>query len=95
MSGTELDLDVKLGFSITEIKDAYNYKAIPNGSIENAIASIIPVHLQLQSEQERTRVIDVALRKAFEEIGLKEGDQILPEHIGKLSSVVAEGFCLL
>lgn len=90
VSGTELDLDVKLGFSITEIKDAYNYKAIPNGSIENAIALIIPVHLQLQSEQERTRVIDVALRKAFEEIGLKEGDQILPEHIGKLSSVVAE-----
>lgn len=90
VSGTELDLDVELDLSIAEIIDAYNYKAIPSGSIENAMVSIIPVHLELHSEQERTRVIDSALRKALEEIGLKEGEQILPEHIGKLSSVVAE-----
>ncbi|MDF4462226.1 HNH endonuclease [Vibrio parahaemolyticus] len=90
VSGTELDLDVELELSITEIIDAYDYKAIPSGSIENAIASIIPVQLELHSEQERARVIDSALRKALEEIGLKDGDQILPEHIGKLSSVVAE-----
>lgn len=90
VSGVELDLHVQLDISHAEIRDAYDYKAIPEQSIKNAIDSIIPVHLQLHFEQERTRVINIALQKALKEIGLKEGEQILPEHITKLSSVIAE-----
>lgn len=90
VSGAELDLEVKLDLSITEIQAAYDYKAIPDGAIENIMSSIIPVHLKLHSDQERTRVIDIALQKALEEAGIKEGEQILPEHIGKLSSVFTE-----
>lgn len=90
VSGSELELSVDINLSLSEIRAAYNYEKIPNGAIEATISSIIPEHLEKHKKQERNRVIDKALLQAFEILGLKEGDQILPEHASQIASTITD-----
>lgn len=90
ITGLELELVVDLSLSLSDVHAAYNYKKLSNGSIENAISSVVSVQLAKYKEQERNRVLNNAFIKACEDAGLKEGDQILPEHVSAIASTMSE-----
>lgn len=88
VSGTELTLDINLDLSIEDIYGCYRYEKIPNGSIEEALSSVIPVHMQLHQEQERNHVLKSAVEKAFKSCSAKEGENLTPEHMNKVIEVL-------
>lgn len=90
ITGLELELSVDLNLPLSEIREAYNYEKIPKGSMEKAISSVVPVQMQKHGDQERERVLNTAMAKAFEKTGLKEGEQILPEHAKQIASTISE-----
>lgn len=90
ISGLELDLTIDLCLPLSEVREAYNYKKIPKGSMEKAVFSIVPVQLEKHQEQEKDIVLNNAIRQAFENTGLKEGEQILPEHAKQIASTISE-----
>lgn len=90
MNGTLLSLTFDLTATPAEIRDAYDYKAIPSGAVEEAFSRVIPTGQKKSVEQETERVSARAVQKAFANCGAKEGEQLLPEHIEKLKGVLWE-----
>lgn len=85
---TKLTLNISLDLNIEDIHACYRYEKIPNGSIEKALSSVIPVHMQAHQEQERGRVLKSAVEKAFKNCGAKEGELLTPEHMKKVTEVL-------
>ncbi|UJF24136.1 hypothetical protein L0B52_07300 [Suttonella sp. R2A3] len=90
ITGEELSLTVVLDFSKEDIREAYDYKKIPKGSVEAAFEKIIPAGIERSIERERDRVLDAAVKYAFKNCGAKEGEMLMPEHINKLTSLMME-----
>lgn len=90
VAGKELSLDVELNLSNEEIRDAYEYKKIPNGSVEDAFHKVIPTGMRISHEKEKDRVLNEAVKNAFEKCGAKEGEMLMPEHINNIASFVLE-----
>ena len=88
VNGAELALDINLNLNIEDIHACYRYEKIPNGSIEEALSSVIPLHMQVHQEQERSRVISSAVEKAFKGCGAKEGEILTPEHMKKVTETL-------
>jgi hypothetical protein len=88
VNGSELALDINLNLNIEDIHACYRYEKIPNGSIEEALSSVIPLHMQVQQEQERSRVLSGAVEKAFKGCGAKEGEILTPEHMKKVTETL-------
>ncbi|OXY81362.1 HNH endonuclease [Oceanimonas doudoroffii] len=90
VAGEELDLVVDLNLSNSEIRAAYDYKKIPNGSIEAAFHEVIPAGMKASFEKEKDRVLNQAVMYAFENCGVKEGEILMPEHVNKLIGLMME-----
>jgi len=90
ITGKELDLVVDLNLSNSEIREAYDYKKIPNGSVEAAFHEVIPVGMKASFEKEKDRVLNEAVMHAFENCGAKEGEMLMPEHVNKLTGLMME-----
>lgn len=90
VTGEELDLVVDLNLSNSEIREAYDYKKIPNGSVEAAFHEVIPAGMKASFEKEKDRVLNEAVMHAFENCGAKEGEILMPEHVNKLTSLIME-----
>jgi hypothetical protein len=88
VSGNQLNLDIDLGLTLEDIRASYRYEKIPQGSIEAAFSRVVPVHMQAHQEQERERVIRIAVEKAFKQCGAAEGDLLTPEHMKKVVEIV-------
>ncbi|MXR37527.1 HNH endonuclease [Neisseriaceae bacterium B2N2-7] len=90
ITGEELSLVVELNLSVEEVRDAYAYKKIPDGSIESAFGKVISVGMNVSFEKEKDRVLNEAVMNAFEKCGAKEGEMLTPEHVNKLAGLLME-----
>jgi hypothetical protein len=90
VTGKELSLDIELNLSNEEIREAYDYKKIPDGSIEDAFNEVIPTGMKILLKKEKERVINEAVAHAFENCGVKEGEILMPEHVNKLTDLMME-----
>ncbi|MFP8965238.1 HNH endonuclease [Pokkaliibacter sp. CJK22405] len=90
ITGEELNLVVKLDLSNRDIRQAYGYKKIPEGSVEAIFDKVISKGMKVSLEKEKDRVLNQAVKYAFENCGAKEGEILMPEHINKLAELVME-----
>ncbi|WP_375176790.1 HNH endonuclease [Marinobacter mobilis] len=90
ITGEELSLIVELDLSNGDIREAYDYKKIPEGSVEAAFDKVIPTGMEASFEKEKNRVVNQAVKHAFENCGAKEGEMLMPEHINKLTGLMME-----
>lgn len=90
ITSEELNLLVELNLSNHEIREAYDNKKIPNGSIETAFGKVIPTGLKASFEKEKERVLSEAVSYAFENCGAKKGEMLTPEHRNKLTGLIME-----
>lgn len=79
ITGEELSLIVELDLSNGDIREAYDYKKIPEGSVEAAFDKVIPTGMKASFEKEKDRVVNQAVKHAFENCGAKEGEMLMPE----------------
>jgi len=90
ITGEELSLVVDLNLSNEEIREAYDYKKIPGGSVEAAFGKVIPTGMKASVEKEKDRVLNEAVMHAFKHCGAKEGEMLMPEHVSKLTGLMME-----
>lgn len=90
ITGEELSLIVELDLSNLDIREAYDYKKIPEGSVEIAFDKVIPTGMKSSFEKEKDRIVNHAVKHAFENCGAKEGEMLMPEHINKLTGLMME-----
>lgn len=90
-TGQQLDITIDLNFTSNEIQEIYDYKKIPQGSIESAFAEIIPCGIKLSFEREKDRVINEAVRHALANCSAKEGETLSDEQRKRFTSLIIEG----
>ncbi len=90
ITGEELSLIVELELSNADIREAYDYKKIPEGTVEAAFHKVIPTGLKASFEKEKERVLSQAVKHAFENCGAREGEMLMPEHVDKLTELMME-----
>lgn len=90
ITGEELELSVELNLTKNDIREAYQYKKIPGGSVEKAFEKVIPAGMKASYAKEQNRVVDKAIQKGFENCGAKEGEKLTQEHMGKVKNRVLE-----
>lgn len=88
VNGVELNLHVNLNLSIEDIHACYRNEKVPKGSMEAALSSVIPIQMKAHQDQERSRVMHMALKKAFEFCGAKEGEVLTQAHKKKIVEMV-------
>jgi hypothetical protein len=87
--GGELDVDVELPFSRSDIDDIYAYKRISTAAYEQAASAIIGPALASHAAAEQQRVLNRAVREAFETCGAQPGEMLTKEHLRRISQSVA------
>ncbi|GAF59264.1 hypothetical protein JCM18902_2104 [Psychrobacter sp. JCM 18902] len=90
ITGKGLELAVELNLTNDEIREAYQYKKIPSGSVEEAFEKVIPAGMKAAYKKEQNRVVNKAIHKAFGNCGAKEGEMLMPENIEKIISIFME-----
>ncbi|WP_241579946.1 HNH endonuclease [Rosenbergiella nectarea] len=90
INGEELNLVIELNLSNDDIREAYNYKKIPKGSIESAFDKVIPTGLNSAFEKEQDRIINRAVKRAFKNCGAKEGEILNSKHISIITDIIIE-----
>jgi len=90
-SSEKLLLEFELGLSADDIKAAYEYRRIPDGSIELAFSSILREAFRRSSVRERERAVDRAVQYAFKNHGAKDGEILTGEDFGKFSDLLVQG----
>ena len=63
---------------------------MPKGSVEEAFGKVIPTGMKSSIEKEKDRVLNNAVKYAFENCGAKEGEMLMPEHANKLTGLMME-----
>ncbi|WP_153788974.1 HNH endonuclease [Pseudomonas sp. EMN2] len=84
-------LEFDLGLSANDVKAAYEYRKIPDGSIELAFSSILREALRRSSVRERERAVDRAVQYAFKNHGAKDGEVLTDEGLSRLSDLLVQG----
>ncbi|MBR1090786.1 HNH endonuclease [Bradyrhizobium manausense] len=91
LTGQAVSVRVGLPFSVEDLQAIYDYKKIPEGSIERAFAEVVPAALKRSFEQEKTRAIAYATKYAFENCGAKKGEMLTEDQKARLPPLVVEG----
>lgn len=89
-TGKELDLDVNLDLTATDIRKAYNYEKWDGNAVQQAMGAVIGPALEIQHKEERERVLEEAMRYAFANCGTKEGETITEEQHNRLVGLLWE-----
>ena len=90
ITGEELELSVDLNLTKNDIREAYQYKKIPCGSVEKAFEKVIPAGMNASYAKDQNRVVDKAIQKGFENCGAKEGEMLMSKNIEKIISILME-----
>ena len=90
VSGSELDVTVRLSFTREDRVDIFEYRRIPDGSVRNALHEIIPDAIGREFEREKVAVIERAVKNGWSKLGLEPGALLTPDHITKLSGLIVE-----
>lgn len=74
--GEELDLSIELGLTAEDIRKAYAYEKWDDETAKRALIAVMEPTLKAQQEEEQNRVLQEAVKYAFENCGADEGDPI-------------------
>lgn len=89
ITGEEVDIDIEINLEKQDIIEIINDK--PNyDEMKKSIGKVVNFFQSRSWKKEQHRVLDKAVRYAFENAGLQDGDVIKPEHISKLSNATVE-----
>ncbi|MCW4153254.1 HNH endonuclease [Halomonas sp. 18H] len=88
--GKELDLDVNLDLTSTDIRKAYDYDKWDGNAVQQAMGAVIGPALESQHKEERERVLEEAVQYAFANCGAKEGETITDEQHNRLVGLLWE-----
>ncbi len=89
-NGVKHDVSVRLEFNESDINDIYNYKMIPDGSMQHTISPLLSAALKRQFDEEVTRVSRDAAEYAFANCGAKPGECLTATQIQELNRLVLE-----
>lgn len=89
-TGEDIKVKVLLYFNRQQIEDVYDYIYVDGTATEAALSAVFAPVLQEQVAAERTRVINNAVDKAFDECGAKEGEHLTEKHIRRICLSIAE-----
>ncbi|MFD2114020.1 HNH endonuclease [Thiorhodococcus fuscus] len=90
-SGTELSIDVDLNeLSQQEIAEAYDYKKMPKGSVEEALGKVIQPRMAETVEKHQSEVVEKAVQYAFENCGAKYGERLTRDHLDRVAGLMME-----
>jgi hypothetical protein len=90
VTGTELDIEVRLRFSRADLNDIYDYRCIPDGAMAQALAEIIPEAMMRSFERERAAVTHRAIENAWRKLDLPPDTLLTHEHFMKLNALIVE-----
>jgi hypothetical protein len=88
-TGTELNVDVELPFSRADIGEIYAYKRVSAAAFEQAASAVIGPALANQAATEQQRVLNNAVKEAFETCGAQPGEMLTEKHLRRISHTVA------
>lgn len=86
----ELSTEVDLDFDPKMMDEIYAGGHLDGLKVEAAFSSVLGPTLRSQEAAERKRVVGRAVDRGFDECGAKEGEQLTPEHLQRISRSVAE-----
>lgn len=90
VKGEYVEVEVDLQFDIKDVNNIFAYKMVDYDFFIAKFSAIIERAQDESFERERRRVIDLALKDALKECGIKEGDIIEPRHAEKISLLMIE-----
>lgn len=90
LDGTDLNVNLDLQFDLEQVDDCYNYKLIPEGSIQKALGYILDTAIKRDYERERDRVINGAVQFGFENCGATKGEDLTKEQYEKMCKLALE-----
>ncbi|KAB7739585.1 HNH endonuclease [Parvibaculum sedimenti] len=90
LTGRTLDMSVAMTFNKKDIDEIYKYARVPNGAMQKAFEAVLIPALERKWEDEKQRVLSDAVSYAFDNCGAKEGEILSPEHIKRISGLIAE-----
>lgn len=89
--GRTLNLGVSLDFDRTDIQDIYNYERTSSAGLIEAGDAILGPAFERARRTEQERVVERAVRRAFETCGAKPGEVLTEEHATRIARTMAEG----
>ena len=90
-SGQELDLSICFDLSISEIREAYEYRRYNRAAFMDAISHLFDTIRETDFNRARDQAIKSAVEAAFFKTGAKEGDILTDAQIGQLITVIVDG----
>ena len=90
-SGQELDLSISVDLSISDIREAYEYKRCNHEAFMDAISKLFDIVRDLDFNRARDQAINKAVEAAFANTGVKEGDILTDEQIGQIINDIVDG----
>lgn len=89
-TGIELDLSVRLDFSVADIESIYDYQMDDVSGRQSAFGAVFGPALAAQRESEWKRVWKEALDYAWANCGATENEILTDEHMRTISRLLAE-----
>jgi hypothetical protein len=89
VSGEEIDLEIKVDLTVSQLLKCYSFDALPDGAI-HAMNKVIPIARKRHWEDERQRVVERAVEYAFANCGMKEGEMLGEEGAKKLADLTMD-----
>jgi HNH endonuclease len=88
--GQELQLNVDLALSRSDVRAIEAYECIPPGSVERAFDQVLPGAQQAAFDRERKRVVDQAVDHAWSNCGLAPGDSFTADDVPHFVELMME-----
>ena len=91
IKGEELDVSVNFDLSISDVREAYEYKRYNIMALTDAIANVLDRARKVSFNRAMERAVKNAVEGALTNSGVKEGDMLTDEQISDVSGDIAEG----
>ena len=89
-NGEEFRVKVQIDFDLERINNVIVGQYRDGEAFKAAFSGVIGPTIESQKAAERTRVVDNAVDKAFDECGAMEGEELTAEHLRRLTLSIAE-----
>ena len=89
VKGQELDITVNLDLSVSDIREAYEYKRYDETIFEEAICDVMDTVMEIGFRREGDRVIERAITAALAKSSVQDGDVMTEELASRLAEDIA------
>ena len=87
--GEELDISVNIDLSLSDIREAYDYKRYDEAAFLDAISIVLSMVREIDFNRAKDRATKDALEAAFAITGAKEGDILTDEQLWDFAGIIA------